>query len=159
MKGNLAARRAARSLDFSPSELEAELWTKGNPQVVVSTAIEEYVIASFEAQTNRSSEAFDSARGIQGKIGSAVGQTHGVHKTGRRILVINTEIVESNFTGHEDAEWARTGLEFRSEESVQRAEAGIHRGRGNSVGECAGVVFLKVVGHLRFQLDAWPNTE
>ena len=60
---------------------------------------------------------------------------------------------------HEYSKWTGPGRKLRSEESVQGAEVGAHRCRGEAIRERAGVVLLEVISHLRFQLDTGVQIE
>jgi hypothetical protein len=80
--------------------LEAELWTERNSQVVARSAVEINVVANFSAQPNRSDEALEAPARINREVGCAIGQTDGVDESGLCALVVNGEVVESNFARH-----------------------------------------------------------
>ena len=102
--------------------LEAELRTNRDSQIVVSSAVEVDIITGFKAKTDRSGKSFDAGGRVKREVRSAVGQANRVDETGGRILVIDAEVVEPDFTGNEEPEGARARLEFRAKEAMQSSE-------------------------------------
>ena len=95
--------------EFERQTLEAQLRSNGYPQVIVAAVIEIDVVSGFQANTNWSGERFDSAAGIEGKIGPAGVQTHRAGEAGWGVLIADAEVVKSHFAGHEYAEGSRAG--------------------------------------------------
>jgi len=139
--------------------LEPELRSKGDAHVVVHTVVEEDVIADFSANTDGSGEGFDTATRIDSEIGRTAGETHRRGKARRRALVGHSEVLESDLTRQKYTECSRSSLKFRTEQSVQGAQAALHRCRCHTIAERAGVVTLEVVPHFSFQLNIRVNVE
>src|SRR5579871_5574883 len=96
-----AGGHTGRQLDSTLRLLEAELRTKGDPQIVVRATVEKDVIARFETQADGSGKSFDSGARVQREVGGSVGEAYGVHEAGRRVQVADAEVVKANFAGHE----------------------------------------------------------
>jgi hypothetical protein len=96
----LAAVTPARQLSRE-GKLETKLRTKRNPQVIVSSAVEIAVVANLSAKTNGAGKNLNSAARIDSEVRGAVRQTDCVDESSLRILIVNAEVVESNFAGHE----------------------------------------------------------
>jgi hypothetical protein len=82
------------------SRLEAELGSEANPQVVVSTVIEVYVVARFEPKTDGSCESFKSSARIYRKLGYAIVQAYNASESGRRVLIVYGEVIKADFAGY-----------------------------------------------------------
>src|SRR5678815_982513 len=63
------------------------------------------------------------------------------------------------FARHIGPEGSRTGLEFRPEQSGERAQARLHKLGGYPIGKHAGEVALEVVGHFALELNVGMHVE
>ena len=116
--------RALREVGLLPCRysdfavLEPELRTKRYPQVIMSAVIEKDIIANFCPHSDRTGKGFNTAAGIEREIRRAIRQPNLVDETRRGILIVDAEIIKSNFAGDEKANGPRACLEFRTEKSV-----------------------------------------
>src|SRR5216684_1405881 len=150
-KTRSAAENAASRLTRS---LKPELRSEGHSQIVMSSVIEVDIVAHLRTNTKWSRECLKPSPRIHREERRSVGQAYRVDEARGRILVVDAEIVETNLARDEDAEGPGAGLELRSEKTMQRAELRIHQLRGHAIGEGSSEAALKIVRHLRFQLDA-----
>lgn len=86
--------------------LEPELRAQGYSQIIVSAVVEVNVIPHFRADADRPSERLESTAWVYCKIRRPIGQADSIGEARRRILVADTEVVESDLAGNENAEWS-----------------------------------------------------
>src|SRR5579863_10520114 len=157
-KAALNGRQSLKTFVWVRS-LEAELRTYRNAQIVMRSVVEENVVARFQTHSDRSGECFHAATRVERKIRRPVSQSHAIGEACGSVDIRHAEIVEADFAGYEQSDRSGTGLKFRSEETVQRAQARRHIGRRQTIAERAGIVAFEVVRHFRFHLDIGRNAE
>src|SRR5690348_14369236 len=118
----LADRRLSKTL-----ALEPELRADSHAEIVMCAIVEEHVVSRFQSQANGAGEGFDTSRGIECEVSSPAAESNRIRKPGWSIGSGHAKVVESHLAGNERAECAGTGLEFGSEEAMERPQAGGHR--------------------------------
>jgi len=118
----------------------------------VGAVIEENVVANFGANPDWTGKCLKSSTWIHRELSRSVGEANSVCEAGGRILVIDAEIVESDFASDENAEGTGSGLELRPKKAMQRTELRIYQLRAHSVAEGAGVVAFEVIRHFGLEL-------
>lgn len=105
-------------------------------------------------------EPLDPAAGIHGETGvPGLDSAQSSHEARACVLIGNAEVHKADLPRHIDPEWSRTGLEFGSKQTGERAQPRGHELRGDPVGEDTGEVALEVVGHFGFQLNVGVDVE
>ncbi len=125
----------------------------------MGTVIEIDIVANLRSKTDGSGKYLKSPAWIYREIGGSVGEADSVREACGRILVVDAEIVESNFARDENAERSRSGLKFRPKKAMQGAEFRIYEFRGYPIGKGAGIAPLEVVCHFGLQLYVAVNVE
>lgn len=132
--------------------LEAELRSESYPQVVMGAVVEENIVTNFCPNAKGSGKRLEAPAGIYREIGRSISKADSVCKASRRIVIVDGEIVESNFSRDEKAERSRSGLKLRPKKAMQSTELRIDQLRGHAIAIGFRVVPLEVISHFGFQL-------
>ena len=84
----------------------------------MSTIPEVDVIANFRANADGAGKRFQTSARIHGETSRTGGESDGICKSSGRVVIGDTEIIESDFSGHKNSERAGSSLEFRSKKAV-----------------------------------------
>jgi len=140
--------------------LEAELRSRGYAQVVVGAVIEIHFVADINTQADRAGERFHTDTGIEDAV--SVARSHAIHRAneaGDRSVIRGVEVDEATLQGSEEAPCPGAGDDLRTEQAGQAAQPDAVEAGESAEGRGTSNVALKVVGHLRFQLDVTAKIE
>jgi len=99
----------------------------------VGAVIEKNVVTNLCANTDGPGKHLKSSAWIHCEMGRSVRKANRVGEAGGRILVVNAEIVESDFAGDENTEGAGSSLKFRPKKTMQSAKLRIDQLGAHSI--------------------------
>src|SRR5512141_198022 len=84
-----------RDLSLMSIELEPELRTNSDTEIVMCAIVEEHIVSGFQSQANRSGERLDTGGRIECEVSGTCAQANRVGKPGWSVGPGHTKVVES----------------------------------------------------------------